>query len=112
MWISIVLTALIAMLMVLVEHWMPWRKMIGKELPKQSAYILGTLAILGPLTVLFITWGDWQALASIWITAAAAGTGTLAAYAIDGMLDQRIRLKAIEAEHAVLKQGVKDAQDR
>lgn len=105
MWIPMGITALVAMLLVMVEHWLPWKEMLGKMLPRPAAYILGTLAILGPLTVLLslevLDW--WQTIMAMWLTAAAAGAGTILSYAVDHWLAMRSRLKAAESEAKILR---------
>jgi hypothetical protein len=104
--------ALIAMLAVLVEHWLPWRAMLGRDLPRTAAYVLGTLAILLPMTALLMSWSDWQAALALWVVAGAAGLGTLGGHVVDHMLEMRARSKVAEKHLEILTQGVRDAQDR
>jgi hypothetical protein len=113
MWIGIVLTALVAMLITMAQHWFPWQEFLQKDLPRPAAYVLGTLAILLPATVLVAIeprFDQFLAILSVWAAAAGAGLGTILGYVVDNLLHMRGRLKAAETESQLLRPGVDDAE--
>ena len=86
--------------MILIGHWFPWRSLLGRELHRLEAYAYGVAVILIATAIPLILAGDYFALAALLVAASCAGTATLAAYAIDGL---------IAARHARL--DVEDAQE-
>jgi hypothetical protein len=94
--IEIGLAALLAALILLVEHWFPWQMLLGRRLHRLEAYVLGVLAMVLPLTGLFCVWGEMWAAIGLWVVIGAGGLAVMAAYAVDGALLARRR--AIEAE--------------
>lgn len=114
MGLGIVIAALMSMLLVMVEHWLPWKEVLGKKLPRTAAYVLGTAAILLPLTGLLILAREidrWGMLAALWAVTAAAGAGTALGYLVDGWLEMRVRLSISEKEAQELRPGVDDGED-
>lgn len=93
------LACLIAALLLFVEHWFPWQLVIGRELPRPAAYILGVLAMVLPLSGLFIYWLSTPPelplayLIALWAVVASGGLAVLGAYALDGLLRLRIRAR-------------------
>lgn len=89
---QIFLTALIAALILLVEHWFPWRLVFRRELPRVAAYVMGNLAMICPLSVLYWAWSGqsfvWPAmhLVALWVVSGAGGLAVGFAYAIDWIL--------------------------
>lgn len=97
--ISLLALALIApFLAMLAGHWFPWRKVLRRPLHAPECYIYGVLWILAvPLAALAYA-GLWFYAALLGGSVAAAGAGTLLAYAVD---------RWTEAEHKVI-----DAEDK
>ena len=89
----IALACLIAALLLFVEHWFPWRLVIGHELPRPAAYVLGVLALMLPFSGLLVHWGAWQALIALWAVVASGGAAVLGAYALDWLLHLRIKAR-------------------
>lgn len=111
--IGIVLTALVAMLITMAQHWFPWKECLKKDLPRPVAYMLGTLAILLPVTVLMAIEPALEhgfAIAAIWAAAAGAGLGTILGYAVDNLLQMEMRLKIAEGESQLLRPEVDHAE--
>lgn len=105
---AIYLAAGVSLLLILVEHYLPWQLILGNKLPRLAAYVLGLLAILVPLTIIFWivpVWTSGQIIAAIWAVSAAAGLGTLAAWLVDAWLHQRARALAAETEGRILRDG-------
>lgn len=91
--LGIVLTAFIVSLLLFVEHWFPWQLMLRAELPRLAAYILGVLAIVVPLTGLYLFWGfhpdcrvRFGELFALWSAVSAGGLSVIAAHGIDKLL--------------------------
>lgn len=105
--LSLVVTAIVAMLIVLVEHYLPWNLLLLKPRPGRIAsYIMGVMAFAIPLTLLFslVELTQVQLIISLWVVIVAAGLGTIAAYGLDSWLDHRSRAReAEERENAVLE---------
>jgi O-antigen ligase len=80
--------AVIAALIQLIEHWFPWRMLIGRELPRVAAYALGVLGFMAPLSVLFIDQQAWGALLAVWAVVVASGMAVMSAYAADWVMDR------------------------
>ena len=104
---AILLTAVVAGLIQAIEHWFPWRMILGKDLPRISAYTLGVLGFALPLSALFSYWQFWSALAALWSVIVTSGCAVALAYGIDWLLD-RVRQSY---EHEEMD-NVKAASDR
>ena len=106
--LSLVVTAIVAILIVLVEHYLPWNLLLLKPRPGRIAsYIMGVMAFAIPLTLLFslVDLTRVQVVISLWVVITASGLGTLAGYGLDNWLDHRNRAnEAEERENAVLGQ--------
>jgi len=95
--IGIALSALVSALVQTVSHWFPWRLVLGRELPRVWAYIVGVLGFLLPVTVLFWRWDAaglmeaWAHLVALWACVLASGLAVVLAYAIDSVAN-RVRL--------------------
>lgn len=95
------------------QHYFPWRRLLGKDLPRVAAYVMGVLAMLVPLTLLFLVWGWMQgaqalhlygwAVAAMWLVAVSGGAAVMACYLVDGWLDLRSQAKAARREGAKLR---------
>lgn len=97
--IGIAVAALISFLMVVVEHYLPWRAILKQELPRIPSYIMGVLAILIPLTMLFFVFAFWssaEVLIAFWVVTGSAGAGTILSYNLDSLI--HIRMRAEESE--------------
>ena len=95
---DVLLTLLVVCLLLLTEHWFPWRLMLRRDLPRVAAYILGVLALHLPLTGLYIYWAssgvdvDKHAhLVALWVVTIGGGLAVLSAYGIDWLLDSLAR---------------------
>jgi hypothetical protein len=85
---GIALSARVSALVQAVSHWFPWRLVLGRELPRVWAYIVGVLGFLAPLTVLFWSWEAWMYLAALWACVVSSGLAVVLAYAIDGVANR------------------------
>jgi phosphate/sulfate permease len=85
---AIFLAALVAALIQMTLHWFPWRMVLGKDLPRISAYVLGVLGFALPLSVLLWHWQSWLELLAVWAVVAASGVAVASAYGTDWMLDR------------------------
>jgi hypothetical protein len=110
-WVQVGLTALVSVLILLVEHYLPWPTWLGRRLPRTAAYVLGVLGMALPLTGLMALWGLWMVVAALWGVILTGGLAVLGAYALDDMLAMRQRLHALEIEAQLLRPEVHDDED-
>jgi hypothetical protein len=93
---QILLAALIAWLILWVEHWFPWQAAIKRELPHLARYVLGVLGMLVPLSLLFSGAFGYTPvrfptpglayLQALWIVAGVSGAAVVCAYVIDWLI--------------------------
>lgn len=83
---DILLTCVVAALLLLVEHWFPWRLALGRDLPRLAAYVLGVVALVAPLTVLFARRGELDAAIGMWAVIVSGGAAVMLAYGVDWLL--------------------------
>ena len=113
-WLTVGVTVLVAVLLILVEHWLPWRKLLGQELPRLAAYVLGVLAMALPLTGLFTASGTVpgaQAAAALWLVILFCGLATFVAYVADHTLELRAERRAADREFAVIRSALRKIEE-
>lgn len=96
--ISMVLAGLATAFVLLAEHWFPWRALLGHELPRAAAYILGTATLFGGITgwtIITEPAGD-AILVGDWVIVVTGGVFVLAAYAIDAWALSRANYLELE----------------
>jgi len=106
--VQIVVGTLVAMLILAVEHWFPWMGVTGRNLRLLERYIAGMLAIVIPVSVIFVLWESWQELETLWSVALGGGGMVLVAYGIDHYVAQKQRMQAGEDAERVLRDGTID----
>jgi hypothetical protein len=97
--LALTAAAVIAFLIVIVEHYLPWQMMLKKDLPKIPAYVLGVLAFAVPITVLFTVIPGWvssEIVLALWVIIIAAGLGTVGCYNLDTLVYHRARAEESE----------------
>lgn len=89
------LAALIAALLLIAEHYFPWSMLLHRKLPRLAAYVLGVLALTGPLSALYGFWIQTQAeiesyfyLGALWAVVGAGGAAVLVCHALDHILER------------------------
>jgi len=101
LWLGMVITGLL----IAVQHWFPWRKLPGLKganlPPRLAAYVLGVLAIAGPLTGVFLSWGNSAAVWALWALIFTAGGTTFLVYFGDWLL--KVLKEKNEAEEREMK---------
>jgi len=107
---QISIAALVSALVICAEHYLPWRRLFGADLPRVAAYVLGSLAIALPLTALFLVTGQYQAAGAMWVVFASAGGTTVGCYLLDTFLDNRSRAKEAEERESYLRNGLANGQ--
>ena len=95
---NIFVCCLVAGLLLLILHWLPWEKLLGRSLPRLAEFTLGMSGILMPVsvTILWAKADSGQSLVLIWSTMASGCLAMLLGYWVDDWADKRAR--AIEAE--------------
>lgn len=103
---NIALTCLIAALILLVEHWLPWRTILGGDLKRIPAYIIGVLALALPLSGLYWHWSInppvwmYAHLAALWAVIGAGGGAVILAYVFDELALKLAQLRDLREIHA------------
>ena len=90
-------------------HYFPWRLLLGKDLPRPAAYVLGVLAFAVPYGVWLWRRAPMAAMALAAVVAA-AGAAVVGLYALDWVLDAARARKEAEAREQVIKAAVLDEQ--
>jgi hypothetical protein len=111
---DILLTCVVAELLLFVEHWFPWRLMLGRDLPRLAAYVLGVLAMMGPLTGLFAHWGEMEAVIGMWAVVASGGLAVVMAHGADwvmGRLALAVELKELTSPPGPLSGAERGEED-
>ena len=99
--------ALITFLFVVTVHYLPWQLILGKELPRHTAYLLGVLSIVVPYSasiLVFETWSVKEITRFLWILCAVAALAVELCKLMDKYLRDRIRAdETEEREQRMLK---------
>lgn len=103
--LEILITAIVASLLLLVEHYWPGERLFQRKFHQTANYVLGTLALIVPQSVLFALWGEWLAVAAVWATTVLGGLAVLGAYALDGYLVTRTQAQVSKREAEGLRPG-------
>ncbi len=120
MYLDIVLTIVVAILLLLVEHYWPWRKITGRDLPRPVAYVLGVAAMIVPLTGLLLRWHydipKWMGqpnssmavmmIIAMWGVVCGSGLAVIGTYVLDSWLEYRSRALVAEREGEHLRREV------
>lgn len=103
---NIALTCLVTALLLLIEHWLPWRTILGGELKRVPSYIIGVLALALPLSGLYLHWSihapGWMYahLAALWAVIVSGGCAVILAYLFDGLVLKLAQLRDLQEIHA------------
>ena len=95
-------------LALLVEHYM-LLYLLPKNIHRIAAYILGVLAIIGPVSMVLWITGQVLALALIWCSTVVGGLTVMGAYGIDWLV-KRQRDRVDEIEQRAYERGKNDEQ--
>ncbi len=114
--VPITLAAVSSGILIIAEHYFPWRLLLGRKLPHIAAYTLGMLAVLLPFTLLVvlrkescIAW--WQPVIELWVIVFAAGAADAGCYALDQTLEYRARALDAEEREAQFRSEVGMSND-
>ncbi len=108
MTIAVTMTVLILLL----EHWIPYKTLVGKEPGLISRYVMGTLGLVIPLSGLMVTWANWVALIAIWVLTIAGGLATMGAHAIDNYTITRMNADINQHENTELRRSIDEQSPR
>lgn len=108
--VSIAATCLLSIALIWGEHYTPWNVWLKRPLKQVEAYILGTLAIICPVTGLLIFWINWRpfpgdpyiwAIIALWTDVIVSGITTMIFHFVDYTHDTEQRANMAEAEKQV-----------
>lgn len=91
-----IIVILITILLLLTEHWFPWRLAMGKDLPRIPAYIGGVCALIIPLSVHWWMNGLTEVVLQAWIAIVSGGLALMLAYAVDWVLHRLAQARDLE----------------
>lgn len=100
---SILIISLIAAALQFAAHYFPYRRLLGRELTRIEAYVIGLLIIAGALTGWLIWQGLFTALIALWAVVVSSGLAVVAGYTIDEIAvgrDAQKAARALERYHA------------
>lgn len=92
-------------------HYFPWRKMIGRELPRLAAYTLGLLGLMVPFSVWLMDLGEIEIMKTLWIVIGAGGFMVFALYGLDHYLDLEWGKTESEQREQVLVETLRNGGD-
>jgi hypothetical protein len=84
-------------------HYFPWRGLLKKELPLLVRYIMGVLALLVPVTVLWVCQRNYQSLLILWAVVICGGSTVFALHLLDTAINARSRADIAEDEGRKLR---------
>lgn len=113
---TISIAALVSALLIIAEHYFPWRVVLhGKRLPRIAAYTLGTLAVLLPFTYWLIKQPNClshiAAANALWVVTVVAGAACIGCYALDKALEYRSRALDAEEREARFRENMGMSSD-
>ena len=97
------LVILIVCLCLVVEHYLPWRGLIGRTLSGWIKYLLIILTALIPISIYLILYGDLSNLALLWMVLLASGLTLFVLFMVDSAIDARNRADTAEEEGRKLR---------
>jgi hypothetical protein len=101
--ISVISTTIVVVLLLAVEHLLPWQAMFKSRLHPLINYVMGMLAINVPFSIFLGMWDQWVSLAVLWLITVCGGIAVGLLYALDWWLDIRVRLEALVRENRILR---------
>jgi hypothetical protein len=115
---QIALAALVGAMQQVIQHYFPWRLLLRVELPRVAAYVIGTLAYLVPLSVLFALWDKtlvlvphWAHLLAVWACVGASGAAVALVRSADWMLETAWNAREARLREKAALTGLKEAID-
>jgi hypothetical protein len=96
----------IVVLLLLVIHWIPWRLILKRPLPRMIENWLNMLGIMAPVTVtISLSKGDKaEPMVILWAATLSGGLAIMVAYWVDDWAEKRARAVEAEAREADQKQ--------
>ena len=90
--IETAITIVVIISILIAEHYFPWQVLLGRKLPRLAAYVIGVLAMVVPLSVLYGYWAmkppglSWIHLAALWSVVISGGLTVIGSYALDAVM--------------------------
>lgn len=80
------------------EHYIPWRGILRKDLPRLARYTMGVLTLIIPLSVVWVKQQDWSNLILVWACIIAGGLTVYVLHLVDAAIETRARADIAEEE--------------
>jgi len=97
------LVALIVCLSLAIEHYLPWRGLIGRSLSGRISNLLFVVTTAIPISIYWILIGDLINLALLWLVLISSGLTLFVLYLVDSATDARNRADVAEEEGRKLR---------
>ncbi len=108
---EIALTAAIAILLLLVGHYWPWKALLRRSPNILMRYVSGVLALDIPLTVLFALWGETDVIYALWGVTVTGGAAVIVTHLLDSWIEARERADLAERNMHSLIPGCQHGPD-
>lgn len=108
---DIFILALLSGISQLAAHYIPWQRILRRELRRTEAYVIGVVLMMIPVSVWLVLQQDWRVLLALWCVIATSGLNVIGAYALDGYLHTREQAQAVDAENRIIRETVFDDQN-
>jgi drug/metabolite transporter (DMT)-like permease len=108
--LMLVSACVIVFLMILIERYFPWNRILRKDVSGTMAYIMGILTIAIPFMILIALFPHWErdeVLNCFGILIGAAGAGTIFTRVLDAVIHNRDRADEGEEREKALLSEVK-----
>ena len=108
--LMLVAACVIVFLMVLVERYIPWRRILRRDVSGAMAYIMGILTVAIPFMILIALFPQWERneiLTFFGILIGAVGLGTILTRILDVVIRNRDRADEGEEREKALLNEVK-----
>lgn len=92
-------------------HYVSKREVLGRDLPKPVAYVLGTLGMMGPFTWWLIEHGYGDVASTLWLVLCTGGTSVGMWYFVDWVHLMTVSLRESRAREKAALTGLKEGLD-
>jgi hypothetical protein len=109
---DIFILALLSGISQLAAHYIPWQRILRRQLKRTEAYVIGVVLMMIPVSVWLVLQQDWQVLLALWCVVTASGLAVMGAYALDGYLHTREQAQAVNTENQIMREQYFDTDDQ
>lgn len=108
---DILILSLLSGISQLAAHYIPWQRILRRQLHPTEAYVIGVVLMMIPVSVWLVLAQDWRVLLALWCVIASSGLSVIGAYALDHYLQTVEQNRAVDAENQMMRESVFDDQN-